>query len=491
MPDRRPIVKDTEPGKCPIQMSDRKACGRPILGLKPAGDEFSVCLMHSHDMKKNITQFENEIQRIINDTSPYSESLTTYDFSFFVFPIADFFMKKLQKRTIFVGSKFIGFSGFQMAEFLMGADFSNAVFNSDVHFDEAWFSENTHFNDVVFKEDAIFTDTRFHGSCTFESAQFNSLTWFDETYFGHNTSFRATEFNGETRFYETTFEDEVIFTGSTFKGSVLYEATRFKATIDLRHVDILPNANVRFMKINNTSPHEAEVGEEDVLDIDPEIYFRAYFLDSPVERIVLEDINWFRQNRRLTLQDEINVHRDYESRRQHPDELSYIKPDFELTKITYLRLVNNFERTRQYDLAEDCFIGAMEMKRLDPNQPRGARYVAELYRFASEYGSNYTRAVVVLFGLLGFFGILYSLPGFGLTPTSDMAFLEGPYLESGYSWQRLLDGILYAFEVITFTREPTFTVTNYLGKAVRIAETILIPGQLALFFLALRRRFRR
>jgi len=133
----------------------------------------------------------------------------------------------------------------------------------------------------------------------------------------------------------------------------------------------------------------------------------------------------------------------------------------------------------------------MEMKRLDPSQPLSRRIVTTLYKWASEYGSNYARTIVVLFILLGFFGILYSLPGFGLMPTNDMAFLEGPYLESGYSWQRLLDGILYAFEVITFTREPTFTVTNYLGKAVRIAETILVPGQLALFFLALRRRFRR
>jgi len=154
----------------------------------------------------------------------------------------------------------------------------------------------------------------------------------------------------------------------------------------------------------------------------------------------------------------------------------------------------------------------MEMKRLDPNnflfgerewskrlysKSRFARQCGEwlsftnAYRLLSIYGSSYTRAFAVLFILLGLFGILYSLPWFGLTPTSDMTFLEGPYLESGYSWQRLLDGILYAFEVITFTREPTFTVTNYLGKAVRIAETIFLPGQLALFFLALRRRFRR
>jgi hypothetical protein len=48
-----------------------------------------------------------------------------------------------------------------------------------------------------------------------------------------------------------------------------------------------------------------------------------------------------------------------------------------------------------------------------------------------------------------------------------------------------------ALEVGSFQRRPTLEPATLWGRRLAVAETILIPGQLALLFLALRRRFRR
>jgi hypothetical protein len=46
-------------------------------------------------------------------------------------------------------------------------------------------------------------------------------------------------------------------------------------------------------------------------------------------------------------------------------------------------------------------------------------------------------------------------------------------------------------ETVTLQRDPGYRPANNWARLIAVAELIVIPGQLTLFLLALRRRFRR
>jgi hypothetical protein len=187
-----------------------------------------------------------------------------------------------------------------------------------------------------------------------------------------------------------------------------------------------------------------------------------------MEEVTFEAVRWHRQNRRMILQDEID-------RRGNVSEAA----SSEEVATAYRRLINNFERARAYDLAEDCSIGAMEMKRLDPTQPVFSRIAVNLYRLASNYGSSYRRALGVLLGfVLIAFPLLFACPLVGLAPNSGRSVLEPT-------------GLIHSLEVATFQSNTHYVATNGLAWGLEILERIFVPAQVALFLLALRRRFRR
>ena len=223
---------------------------------------------------------------------------------------------------------------------------------------------------------------------------------------------------------------------------------------------------------------------------------RARFVNCRVEGVQFADVNWHRQGGRMVLQDELALTGlAYGPTLDEPD-LTH-----ELVAIAYRQLVSNFEKERAYDLAEECKIGAMEMKRLDPKKflfPkwlesyykkwRWLRWlgenisVASLYRLTSRYGTSYTQALLVLFDLLVIFGLLFALPWFAIQR-------EKPSLPLRGVWNRLGAGLFHS-SVDVATRDSLYSVPTRFGHFASALETILVPAQLALFLLALRRRFR-
>ena len=146
------------------------------------------------------------------------------------------------------------------------------------------------------------------------------------------------------------------------------------------------------------------------------------------------------------------------------------------------------------------------MKRLDPDQFMFARVLSDcyrksrllrwfgrrlsatyLYRFASYYGSRYIRALAVLLLVVAIAGLLYGLPSVGLHRVDSGSIGHPPLSQSG----RVVAGLFHALEVATFQRQLLYDTETIFGKLVVVLETILVPAQLTLFLLALRRRFRR
>lgn len=65
----------------------------------------------------------------------------------------------------------------------------------------------------------------------------------------------------------------------------------------------------------------------------------------------------WKANRRLQLEPEEAGDQNKRARKE---------TSLKLVEIAYQRMTKNFDQARAYDLSEDCFVGAMEMKRLNP-----------------------------------------------------------------------------------------------------------------------------
>jgi hypothetical protein len=317
-------------------------------------------------------------------------------------------------------------------------DFSGFVFP------EAYFEGQT------FTFDAHFTWATFIGYAHFTLATFIQDAIFFRAKFIQDAIFSRTTFTQNADFTWATFTQNAIFDRTVFgpRGAAPTAANPSPAVANFASTQFEKPALVRFYQVNKQSSQG----------------LRARFVDCEIEQMSFVDVNWHKQAGRMVLQNELDV-----TAPPGPEEAK--------------------ERVRNYDLAEDCFIGAMEMRRLDPAAPWFSRAAVTLYRWASSYGSSYVRAVAVLGILLLAFGLLFALPWTDLH-------VKGPAQTAGPSW--VLEavkvagrGLFHSLEVATFRPDTAYVTTKLFGRLLGIFESVVVPSQLALLLLALRRRFRR
>src|SRR5437899_520682 len=265
-----------------------------------------------------------------------------------------------------------------------GFDFTGFVF-FEANFSGEYFTQNHDFSFATFTQKANFFRAVFTKNANVNA---NSST----AHFIQHADFSFLDFAEKAPCSVASFTQNANFSGATFTQNADFRGTEFRQ----------PEL-VRFRQVNQ---------KEDA----PRL--RARFVNCRVEAVQFADVNWHRPGGRLVLQDELDL-----TDPPHGD-LTH-----ELVAIAYRQLVSNFEKERAYDLAEECKIGAMEMKRLDPKKFLSPELlkshykkwrwlcwlgenisVASLYRWTSRYGTSYTRALLVLLGLLVFFGLLFALP---------------------------------------------------------------------------------
>ena len=489
-------------------------------GLDDSADPTEkLCILHSTDPNKDVSAFatalkihrESHEDRFFQFIFPEEISFVNNTFH----KKTDFrkatFRKQAQFKDAvfldevdFAGATFEHPVGFNKARFEQSADFSYAAFAGVANFENAQFAKTANFyaaavysadfswvtfqtdarfEQVVFAEEPVFLETTFAGTANFCDAGFNGGVLFEGTRFLDKANFSLCSFARAGRFPSASFADEVLFVKNTFSetrirvGSTprLIQAERSQTppVADFTNARFEQPSRVRFNRINHR-----------INDQTPPGGFRARFINCPIESVQFEDIRWHRKAGRMVLQDELDVVRHgssfYETYRLSQEDR------YESVAIAYRRLVNNFDSSGSYDLAEDCYCGALEMTRLDPSRPRFVRGLLSMYRWASFYGSDYQRAFWVLLVLLAAFGIGFALLPVGLSPKS-----AAPASAPLATGQRIVAGIFHSLEVASFERDPLYTTTGRLGRLASIGETILVPAQLALFLLAVRRRFRR
>lgn len=434
------LAQQSELTGCPVEMADKLPCGRPIHPAPSDVDKQPVCLMHSRDQRKDAKAFRDEINAILLRTSVFHRPQDHFDFRHFIFHETNFRGVTFTEKAFFGEAKFIQEADFSMATFTQGANFGVTVFNDWINFGRARFVQKAFFTGTKFIQGASFVMTTFSQGAIFWGAEFTQRADFSLATFSQGADFEG-----------AAFANVASFDGATFGRRASEDiGVSSSAIADFRFAKFLMPHEVIFSQVN-------QEGHEQL---------RVRFAGCSTEAVQFEDVNWHRENGRMVLQDELDLRANLKEASRH-----------EQVAIAYRRLINNFEKTRDYDLAEDCAIGLMEMKRLDPGQPCSSRAMASLYRCASFYGSNYWRALVVLLGFaLVVFPLFFWLAGLTQNPGKS-AFAP--------------DGLIHSLEVATFQSNTHYIATNGLAWSLEILERIFVPAQLALFLLALRRRFLR
>ena len=553
---------------CPVWMGDNKPCGRDLYTAPSGTDERPVCLMHSQDPRKDATKLWEEIKAILGSYSTYNRLTDWLDFSSFVFLAADFNGQKFAKHANFSYTTFAQHADFTAATFTECARFYGAKFSADARFNGATFTQDAEFSRVAFGEAAFYAAT-FTEYANFEAATFGYVDElghkvganfsrarfrkanFSSAIFTQSTDFSSAEFFKDARFERASFGqfsyflfgefiEDADFSNATFAGYADFSNSKLRKALILdgatfgkgeeegkvpptpsiaRSAPSIANFTnatfenpplVRFFQVNKNSLQG----------------FRAKFLNCPVEQFEFTDVHWHKQWGRLVLQDEVELYASKRKKKRERGEKArtgrsrtegtqrgiQLALEYTLVAKLYRQLVNNFEKNRDYDLAEDCYVGAMEMQRLEPQGSLWTRSVLLLYKGLSNYGSSVPRAFLwVLFFVLVLFPALYSFTGIRLVPgrsgtpagnypgttgsqiaPSDVskpkkfgcsAIKEFAYTCASATWLSL--------EVATFQKNTTIEPATMAGRHIATIEAIVAPGQFALFFLAIRRRFKR
>jgi uncharacterized protein YjbI with pentapeptide repeats len=448
--------------------------------------------------------------RFIKDASFAGATFSDVDFTSAVFKGTGVFAgTTFRQRATFARSSFEKQADFRQSRFEAEADFGEAelhsptfaasVFGGRASFGAARLFGTADFQTAVFGREADFFSTKFFGLANFGYTKHQVRSSFVDTVF-EDVTFGRVEFSPWTNFYRTVFNgradfdftkfQDVTFGSAQFRKGADFEAAAFSGDVEFHHVSfgltgrtdeaaVADFTDARFEK--PTRVRFTQVNKNVGVGL------RARFLNCDVEQVHLEDVRWHRRRGRMVLQDELDVTEgstDTKADTKAADRRS----GHELVAIAYRQLINNFDKVRSLDLAEDCFCGSMEMKRRDPNEPLASRAVLDAYKLASSYGSSYTQALLVLLCIVIAFGLLYALPQLRLeiAPHQDGA------LQMASTWlRRCPAGLFHSLEIATFQREATYTFSWRRGRLATIAEQTLVPIQAALLLLALRRRFRR
>jgi uncharacterized protein YjbI with pentapeptide repeats len=467
--------------KCVFTMWDGKPCGRGDVGSYR-------CVMHTDSKDpKHMDAFYREAIALVNGTSKWLAE-RPLDFTGFIFQASpNFFANKhFDRPMIFRNARFVGGpADFSKCVFSDHVDFSGVSFNnasfSGSRFEKAvTFSRGrldpANFENVEFLSDADFSGSSF-GLAVFQSALFKGKATFARVEWGGVVRFRGALFSGSADFVGGAFHQQAQFDHSRFEIGADFSQSHFQEGMDLQHACFLSanssEAGLSFAGVSG-------IGSERIsfFGVNEHVAgLRIRLLDTDAEKFSFRNVHWYRdKTSRFVLQDELDLKtRELE------------RPiTAERVKIAYRQLKKNFEREHDHPLAEDCAAGEMEIRRLDPREPFSSRLAHSVYRFASFYGNSYSRAftVLVMIPIVG--GLLFAVPGFNVLH-------QRPEFDSpsfGH-WPWLFAGIVHAFELATFQRSHLYPAADSLSQTLGMLVTVLVPGQVALFLLALRRRMKR
>jgi len=413
--------------------------------------------------------------------------------------VTEFDGARFQRGAVFVDAKFLGQTTFDTTVFLELTDFSGAEFRDLVRFKQTHFQRRVTFEGTKFWTggDANFDRAIFDGTVSFKKTEFHRLTYFTETNFAQETTFEGTEFHASANFVNTIFQD-VSFISSKFENAGAsktvtkfegvrftrgaFSGTAFSGEFILDHPQFTALTVFERVVFSGGAKFCVQVDERNRLSIRQTDLSSAQFSKSLIENIDFENVEWqSSESYRLRIADE-------------PD----IKPfsrlgDEQKTQLAearrlYRQLRLNYDKSGEYETAGRFYVSESEMSYLllPPIlrwiHPRG------LYKWASKYGESLAQATFWLFVLVFLFTLSYWI----ISQFHPVWFTEPPKM-LGTEHSRKLS-FLEALWFSVQASKPIADLGLYPGTIfywLAFAEGIIVPTQIALFLLAIRRRFRR
>ncbi len=405
-------------------------------------DNDGRCICHSQKPDKDPTEFRFKISAMLDKKD--------YDFSGFVFPAeADFGNREFESAVKFGSSAFRGAALFEGTTFKGGADFRNAEFIGDANFDRAVFENEADFTDARFQDYAHFLHAQFQGRAKFAHAHFQLCDASSRC----DTHFTGATFECPVDFTRTTFHGAVYFTGVTFSEAALFVGYD-------NHRIFSDQRDASFTVVRFERPH--------LVKFQHVCLKRARVLQTDVRKVHFIDVEWAeRRGGRPAVWDEL---------RPQPDG----KKDYAMIGWLYRQLKYNYEEQRDPILAGDFHFGEMEMRR---RSSKGQVFLW-LYRVVSGYGESYLRALGSIgLVILAFAAAFAKLPVLALqvVPPSGT-----PHIVGGF-WASLL----YSGMCFLLRPDKPYQPVHVEGRYLSVAEGIIGPALIAMFVLALNRRFKR
>jgi len=361
-------------------------------------------------------------------------------------------------------------------------NFNGFVFPGPVDFFSTTFDDAAHFVLATFQSIAYFRGATFRGAADFRQAAFQGAADFGHVTFQGVVRFLGTTFRGKADLYGATFDSAVYLYGATFRGAADFHGVTFQGAADFRQAAFQGAAKFEGDEGKWVFSREVEADFRGARFHQPEMVVfqhvflgRARFLGPDVRRVDFTEVEWARRGGHFAVWDELAPEANGEEK------------GYALIGKLYRQLKHNYEEQRDPITAGDFHFGDMEMRRLS-NPPkywlprllkRNLSFLA-LYRWVSGYGENYRRALWWIASVIALFAGLFAyLPSFSLYP-----------METGL-WHEFGRGLLYSIMCFLLRPNKPFRPVHLAGQYLSVAEGVIGASLIAMFVLALNRRFKR
>lgn len=444
-------------------------------------DPEGLCLLHSSYPEKDS---DGTFTSLINSKMAKED----YNFAWVNFPKGFVFKEIIFNKDV----------DFFYATFSGPTDFSSANFKGQVKFTEAKFAEEVRFIGTRFNGQAIFS-TRFFSAADFRAAFFNHIAFFNGAEFKNAASFAMARFERNANFSTTTFlsyadfnsadflgganfnqtqvSTSASFISANFSGNITFSEVKF-AEATFRKAILAEKARMYFQEIDPTYGRTLNKKKYHALNIDftymqieagASLLFQnislslAKFSGTDVSNMHFINVEWVSMYGRNAVYDEIILRQKKEG--------SYVE-----IELLYRQLKSNYEEKKDFKRVGDFHYGEMDMHRKATSSRRWFSWYS-IYWALSGYGERPLKALVLF--LAFFLGLSILIKFFGLT----IASCNNP----ASLWQ----SSLFILDKATLQRPQWAIPAPGWSQLIASLSILVLPGQIALFFLALRNRLGR
>ena len=329
----------------------------------------------------------------------------------------------------------------------------------------------------MFCGEATFT-TRFYGEAVFDHATFCEVSKFrDAEFLCAVAFFIGTDFCKETSFSNTKFTESVNFSRATFCEDVSFDGTEFHGDVDFQQVTFAGQTafngtaqNRMFCNGKRVNFRNAEIEDSSRTSFHTITLRPGWFVDVDSRQFSFTDVDWYRLHswrRRWTIGDELKAVRQLG-----------VTSAAVLLEVACRELAINSEEHHRYVEASRFRFLAMDARRRQSKRGSLGLSLDFWYWVLSGYGELQGRALFWLgVILLGFAG-LYMWADF----PQELDLTWSNFLPS--LWQ----STIYSLGVMTRQR-LTIEPEPGLVQVLVVLEGVFGPLQIAVFALALRRKF--